>query len=112
MTTAPTIARTMVRIEILQVPDCPLVDQLHATVDDCLRRTGIGAVVETLTGPYPSPTLLIDGIDVATGQRLSGHACCRLDLPTPDQIIAALQKGDAAVNSYNHEDHEERGCDS
>lgn len=108
MTTASTIAR----IEILQVPDCPLVDHLHATVDDCLRRTGIGAVVETHTGPYPSPTLLINGIDVATGQHPSSHACCRLDLPTPDQIIAALQKGNDPVNSSSHENHEERGSDS
>ena len=81
------------RIQILQVPDCPLVERLRTRLEECLRRTGLHLVVETLTGPYPSPTLLIDGIDVATGRRPSGQACCRLDLPSSEQITAALQEG-------------------
>jgi hypothetical protein len=45
--------------------------------------------VEDLEGPYPSPTLLIDGTDV-TGKSSRDGPACRLDLPTEEQILAAL----------------------
>ena len=80
-------------VQVLQLPDCPLVELLRSRLEDCLRRTDLHPVVETLTGPYPSPTLVIDGVDVATGGRPSERTCCRLDLPSSTQIIAALQKG-------------------
>jgi len=47
--------------------------------------------VEQLEGPYPSPALLIDGADV-TGKPLVQQPSCRLDLPTEEQIMAALAR--------------------
>lgn len=92
-TTGVTSPHPPLRVRLLSVPGCPLIDQVRAAVQHCLRTTGIPAVVEDIEGSYPSPTLLIDGVDVATGQAPIPHACCRLDLPTHAQITAALHKG-------------------
>lgn len=78
------------RIQILQVEDCPLVDRLIDNLERCLAAADIAEPVELLVGDYPSPTLLIDGIDVTTGQLPTGEPRCRLDLPTPKQIEAAV----------------------
>lgn len=43
-------------------------------------------------GPYPSPALLIDGLDVTTGEPIVGAARCQLDLPTREQILTALAR--------------------
>jgi hypothetical protein len=80
-------------VRILHVPGCPLVDQLRTLLDDCIRHSGMRPVVETVSGSYPSPTMLINGIDVATGRPPTDQVCCRLDLPTSEQIVTALQKG-------------------
>ncbi|MPZ85715.1 MAG: alkylmercury lyase [Actinophytocola sp.] len=77
-------------VELWHVPDCPLIDRVRATLRECLRHTGIDVPVRERQGPYPSPTLIINGIDVATGTTPSDSMCCRLDLPTHDQIHAAL----------------------
>ncbi|MGH9086682.1 MAG: alkylmercury lyase [Acidimicrobiales bacterium] len=78
-----------VHIQILRVPDCPIVGQLRALIDRVLARSGLCADIEEIDGPYPSPTLLIDGADV-TGRRVHLSASCRLDLPSEQQIAAAL----------------------
>jgi hypothetical protein len=78
------------RIELMYVPACPRVDQVRAMVRQCLEDAGISAIVHDREGPYPSPTLLIDGADVTTGRPVTGTACCRLDLPTLGQIRSAL----------------------
>ncbi len=77
------------RIQILQVPDCPLVDQLIDEVENCLVDMGVHEPVQVLVGDYPSPTLLIDGIDAATGRPGDGEPRCRMDLPSREQIRAA-----------------------
>lgn len=79
------------RIQLLHVPDCPMVNQLRTRLHRCLHQAGISMMVEETEGPYPSPTLLIDGVDVATGDPPPSGACCRLDLPTDTQILSALQ---------------------
>lgn len=81
-----------VRVQLLHVPDCPLIDRVRTVLRECLRQTSRPAVVEEFEGAYPSPTLLIDGIDAATGRPPAAMAgpCCRLDLPTRSQIRAAL----------------------
>ncbi len=78
------------RVRILHVPDCPLVDRLRAEVKACLGEVAPSYVVELVEGDHPSPTLLVDGIDVATGAPVSGEARCRLDLPSPEQVREAL----------------------
>jgi hypothetical protein len=77
------------RIEILQVPGCPLVERVRETARRVLAQSGLRAEIEDLVGDYPSPTLLVDGRDV-TGRRLGECSACRLDLPTEDQVLAAL----------------------
>lgn len=79
-----------VHIELWHVADCPLVDQVRTTLRECLRHTGTDATLTEREGPYPSPTLIVNGIDVATGTAPRGETCCRLDLPTHDQIHAAI----------------------
>jgi hypothetical protein len=77
-------------VELWHVPDCPLIDQVRTALRDCLAHTGIDVPVHERQGPYPSPTLVINGIDIATGTAPSDRVCCRLDLPTHDQIHTAL----------------------
>jgi hypothetical protein len=78
------------RIELLYVPGCPLRDRVRAALYECLAETGVRAVIEEREGAYPSPTLLIDGLDVITANPPVGPLRCRLDLPTREQIHAAL----------------------
>lgn len=85
MTTSP-----QARVQVLHVPGCPLVDQVRSLLDDCMRCAGVQPLVEIVTGPYPSPTVLINGVDVVTGLPAGNEVCCRLDLPTRHQIVMAL----------------------
>jgi hypothetical protein len=49
-------------------------------------------VVEELVGDYTSPTLLVNGFDVTGHPRPpGGQTACRADLPTEEQILAALR---------------------
>lgn len=86
------------RICILHVPDCPLVGRVRADVESALAGVGATAVIEDLEGPYPSPTLLIDGVD-ATGQSFAAEPTCRLDLPTKEQIAGAILAARVATAS-------------
>jgi hypothetical protein len=85
-------ARPPVRVQLLHVADCPLVSRVRDTVSDCLQRVGFPVRVEDIEGAYPSPTLVIGGIDVATGAPPPREICCRFDLPTGAQITAALNR--------------------
>jgi hypothetical protein len=85
-------ARPPVRVQLLHVADCPLVGRLRDVLDDCLQHVRFAVRVEDLEGAYPSPTLLIDGIDVATGAAPPREICCRFDLPTCAQVASALNR--------------------
>jgi hypothetical protein len=78
-------------VQVLEVEGCPLVDRLIALIDDCRAEAGRPVEVERLVGEYPSPTLVADGLDVATGAPAPDKAYCRMDLPTRDQVVAALR---------------------
>ena len=80
------------RIQILHVPDCPLVERLARELEECLLETGVVEQVERLVGAFPSPTLVIDGYDVATGRPVVHGHRCRLDLPSKGQVRAALRR--------------------
>ncbi len=82
---------TVVNIQILHVPGCPLVDPVRETVHRVLAKLKIQAEVEELVGEYPSPTLLIDGRDI-TGRTHKDYSACRLDLPTEEQVLVALRR--------------------
>jgi hypothetical protein len=90
-----TAAPRATRIEILQVPDCPLVGRVRETVQRVLVQVDVAAEVTELVGDYASPTLLVDGRDV-TGRPAGECAACRLDLPTERQLLAALGRGPRA----------------
>lgn len=77
-------------VELWYVSDCPLIDRVRTALRECLARTGLDVEVQERQGPYPSPTLVINGIDVVTGSMPDSGMCCRLDLPTHDQIHTAL----------------------
>ena len=88
------------RIQILQVPGCPFVDRLIDEVERCLTEAAVAEPVEIIVGDYPSPTLVVDGLDVATGRPVAGEPRCRMDLPSPQQIrvaIGHLMPDDAAA---------------
>ncbi len=55
-----------------------------------LGLPGVDVPVRERQGPCPSPALVVNGIDVATGAPPVDSVCCRLDLPTHDQIHIAL----------------------
>lgn len=78
------------RIQILRLPDCPRAGRLRSLVEWCVARSGLNATLEEVEGPYPSPTLLINGADV-TGRPAGAAPSCRLDIPGEGQILAALQ---------------------
>ena len=77
------------RIELLSVPNCPHADFARHLLRDCLTTLHIQAEIQEMQGPYPSPTVLVDGRDVM-GAPLSSAAACRLDIPTRERIMAAL----------------------
>jgi hypothetical protein len=79
------------RIEILHVAECPLLDGVREIARRGLARVSCSARIEEIEGNYPSPTLLVNGIDVVSGRPVSSHAACRLDVPTEDQVVAALR---------------------
>jgi hypothetical protein len=81
-----------VRIELLTAPGCPHAAAARATITECLSTLGIDETIIDRVGRYPSPTVLVDGVDVMrpeSGVRI-GDAC-RLDLPTPQRVLDALQ---------------------
>jgi len=81
--------RATVRIQVLHVPQCARLDRERAEIDRALTATGVSATVEEVVGDYPSPTVLVNGVDV-TGRHAASTAACRLDLPTSVQVRAAL----------------------
>jgi len=81
-----------VRVQLLCLPDCPLVESVRSTLKKSLARVPVDPIVEVLVGDYSSPTILVNGFDVTGCPRApEGQMSCRLDLPTEEQIIAALR---------------------
>jgi hypothetical protein len=80
------------RIELLTSPGCPNAETTRKILADCLSGLGIDEPIIDRVGTYPSPTVLIDGVDVMrpAAQAPTGDAC-RLDLPTPQHILDALR---------------------
>ncbi len=77
------------KVQILKVPGCPNAAQVRALVEEVLAGAGVRADIEELEGPYPSPSVLVDGVDV-TGCPAGTRASCRLDLPSREQVLMAL----------------------
>jgi hypothetical protein len=80
------------RIEILSSPGCPNAATAHEMLVDCLAALGIDTAIVERVGPFPSPSILIDGTDVMRPDRPPTGDFCRLDLPTRDVILTALRR--------------------
>jgi hypothetical protein len=68
-----------------------------------LARADVAATVEEPEGAFPSPTVLVEGVDV-TGRSVTDRSACRLDLPTEAGILAALANAVATTG------HDLRAC--
>lgn len=80
-------------VELLLAPDCPNAAAARAVLAACLDRLGLDLPVRERVGAYASPTILVDGVDVMTGEPGAPPVqACRLDLPTQTQVLAALQR--------------------
>ncbi len=84
-----TRARAVVRIELLHVPDCSRLESVRALIHRAFIASGIEGTIEEVVGDHPSPTVLVNGVDV-TGRSYESGAACRLDLPTDVQLGDAL----------------------
>ncbi len=80
------------QIELLTSPGCPNVAAAKQTITDALDTLGIDAPIIERIGRFPSPTVLVDGVDVMrpkAGAPIGDS--CRLDLPTPQRVLDALR---------------------
>lgn len=77
------------KIQLLYFEGCPHAGEARVTLRRALEHSGLETPIEELDGDYPSPTVLIDGVDVMGEPERSGRMC-RLDLPTESRIVSAI----------------------
>lgn len=79
-------------VELLANRGCPHVEATRELLRDCLAGLDLDAPITDRVGRYASPTVLIDGVDVmGRAARSVDEDTCRLDLPTRERVLAALQ---------------------
>ncbi|NKE58579.1 alkylmercury lyase [Lentzea sp. PSKA42] len=80
------------RVELLLAPDCPNAAAAKTALTEALHELELTVPVVERVGDFPSPTVLVDGVDV-----MNDHAgapemrACRLDVPTIPKLLAALR---------------------
>lgn len=79
------------KIELLHFTGCPNVDRARSALARAMETLGGSFEVEERDGDFPSPTILVDGVDVMGAPLVTGRAC-RLDVPTEDRVLAALRR--------------------
>jgi hypothetical protein len=79
-----------VRIELRYVSGCANVDAARSLLRACLGELGLEANVTEVEGDFPSPTIRVNGADVMGAVNSEG-AFCRLDVPTRERLMAALE---------------------
>lgn len=84
----------MIQVELLHIPDCPNTAAARRLLAGCLAELGLTVGIDDKEGPFPSPTIRVNGEDVM-GTPFSAEASCRLDLPTRERILAFLQRATA-----------------
>jgi hypothetical protein len=77
-------------VEILCSAGCPHAASALALVASCLAHLALSVPLEHREGPYPSPTIKVNGRDVM-GEPPDYAPCCRLDWPTEDRVMRALE---------------------
>jgi len=82
---------TGLRIELHTSPGCPNAAAAREVITKTLSALRIDASIIDRVGCYPSPTVLIDGVDVMRPESGApvGYVC-RLDPPTPQRVFDAL----------------------
>jgi hypothetical protein len=81
-----------VRVELLHHEGCPLAPAARRVVDECIQQLDIDADVTDRVARYPSPTVLVNGVDVMGDPAITTEVdACRLDVPTRDRVTAALR---------------------
>lgn len=83
------------KIELLHVPGCANLEGTRELLHSTLSELRLDDPVEEKEGAFPSPTILVDGIDVM-GRPDAAGASCRLDLPTRDRLIGVLRSASVA----------------
>jgi hypothetical protein len=84
-------------VELLLTPECPHASAARTVLTDCLNQLGLHQPARERVGDYPSPTVLVDGVDVMTGALgVPPVPACRLDVPTAPRVLAALRDRSAA----------------
>lgn len=84
-------AQSIHKVELLSVPNCPHVNHARDLLRSCMKELDISLGFEESQGDYPSPSILVDGVDVM-GDPGYRAASCRLDVPTRAAIIKALRR--------------------
>jgi hypothetical protein len=80
------------KIELRHIPDCPYLEQARRLLKDCLDELGLQNLdVIDREGDFPSPSILVDAVDVMGAPGGAG-AVCRLDVPTREHILSALRR--------------------
>jgi hypothetical protein len=79
-------------VELRSVADCPNLAPVRQVLYAALADLGLPHEVTELIGDYPSPSVLINGVDVMGRSAADGVAACRLDLPTRERVRAALRR--------------------
>jgi hypothetical protein len=87
----------MIQVELIYDSDCPAAPQARENLSEAMLRAGLAPrwVEWERSSPdapervraYGSPTILIDGRDVA-GNEATGAACCRIYQPQPGRFAA------------------------
>jgi hypothetical protein len=79
------------KIELLHLSDCPHVDAARALLSECLTELQLEVPVDDKEGAYPSPTVLVNAVDVMVAPAFMA-AACRLDIPTKHRLLVALRE--------------------
>lgn len=74
------MTRAAHRIELRHVPECPNVEKTRILLRDVVNALDLQIEIDEREGDYPSPSVLVDGVDVM-GDPGFGGGGCRLDLP-------------------------------
>lgn len=77
-------------VELHYVPECPHTDSTRRLLRDVVQTLGLKIEIKELVGQYPSPSVLVDGVDVMGEPGFVGGGC-RLDLPDRQRLETFLR---------------------
>lgn len=80
------------RVELLLAPDCPNAAAAKTALTEALSELELTVPVVERLGDFPSPTVLVDGVDVMNDRAGAPRMrACRLEVPTLPKLLAALR---------------------